>query len=69
VGCGEKRRGQAGQGGGWAAAAELGWLGFFSFVFFLFFSFLFSKTFLNRILRATQIQQKGISTKIKYTSA
>ena len=38
--------------------------GVFSFVvfFYFYFSFLFSKAFLNRVLRATKIQPKEIST-------
>ena len=47
-----------------AAAAGLG----FSFVFYFLF-FLFSKAFLNRILRAPKIQPKAINTTRRYASA
>jgi len=47
------------------AAAALGW----GFLFFSIFYFLFSKAFLNRILRATKIQPKAINTTIRYASA
>ena len=39
------------------------------FLFFLYIFFLFSKAFLNRILRATKIQPKEINTTIRYASA
>jgi len=66
-GGGEQEKGERGAGPG-RPGGKLGWQGIFSFVFF-YFSFLFSKASLNRILGATKFQPKGISTKIKYTSA